>query len=144
MRRTAPSRGLRHLRLPEQGRVPGWDEVVAIARPNYAKLFFDYTADPVAFGPLQTYFFYPDGRGWTDGQRRVLSWVARPGNALLDSSVRLDAAGLDTARSEHLMALKPLNSEGVLRQAKGPDRTSPAPEHGPRAWRRRRPRRCGS
>jgi hypothetical protein len=65
--------------LPEQGRVPGWDEVVAIARPNYAKLYFDYTADPVAFGPLQTYFFYPDGRGWTDGQRRVLSWVARPG-----------------------------------------------------------------
>ncbi|OKJ93438.1 hypothetical protein AMK26_33580 [Streptomyces sp. CB03234] len=107
-------------RLPEQDRAPGRDEVVAIARPQCAKFFLDYTADPIAFGPLQTYFFHPDERGWAAGQRRVLCWVARPGNALLDSSVRLDAAGLDAAQADYLMALKPLNSEGVLRPAKSP------------------------
>jgi hypothetical protein len=128
----APHRGEAYaaFRLPEQDQAPGRDDVVAIARPQCAKLFLDYTADPVAFGPLQTYFFYPDEQGWAAGQRGVLCWVARPGNALLDSSVRLDAAGLDTAQSDYLMALKPLNSEGVLRPAKSPEQDLA----GARAW----------
>ncbi|WP_406858791.1 DUF4190 domain-containing protein [Streptomyces sp. HUAS MG47] len=107
-------------RLPELNSAPARDEVTAIARPQCAKLFLDYTADPTGSGPLQTYYFYPDERGWTAGQRDVLCWVARPGNALLGASVRLDAADLDPAQSVYLAALKPLNAEGVLRPAKSP------------------------
>lgn len=118
----APHRGEAYatFRLPEQDQAPGRDEVAAIARPQCAKLFLDYTADPTAFGSLQTYFVYPDQRGWSAGQRGVLCWVARPGTALLDSSVRRDADDLTPAQSAYLMALKPLNSEGVLRPAKSP------------------------
>ncbi|MEU0836215.1 DUF4190 domain-containing protein [Streptomyces sp. NPDC005969] len=111
----APHRGEAYatFRLPEQDRAPVRNDIVATARPQCAQLFLDYTADPLASGPLQTYFFYPDERGWAAGQREVLCWVARPGNALLDSSVRLDAAELDPAQSDYLMAWKPLNSAGV-------------------------------
>ncbi|MFD9976613.1 DUF4190 domain-containing protein [Streptomyces sp. NPDC059017] len=128
----APHRGEVYatFQLPDQDRAPGRNEVTVIARPQCAKLFLDYTADPTASGPLQTYFFYPDERGWAAGQRGVLCWVARPGSTMLDSSVRLDAADLDTAQSDYLTALKPLNSEGVLRPARSPAQDLA----GARAW----------
>lgn len=128
----APHRGEAYatFRLPEQDRAPARNEIAAIARPRCAKLFLDYTADPQASGPLQTYFFHPDEQGWAAGQRGVLCWVARPGNALLDSSVRLDATGLEPAQSDYLMAWRPLNSAGVLRPVARPEQDLA----GARAW----------
>ncbi|MGW0826468.1 DUF4190 domain-containing protein [Streptomyces sp. NPDC002845] len=106
--------------LSGQGEFPGRDEITTIAWSRCAKLFLDYSMDPVAFGPLQTYYFHPDERGWDAGRRSVLCWVARPGEAELDSSVRQDASNLDVTQLAFLSALKPVNTAGVLRPAKSP------------------------
>ncbi|MFE6281600.1 septum formation family protein [Streptomyces sp. NPDC057877] len=105
----------------EEGRAfPGRERITAIAWPRCAKLYLDYSMDPLAFGRLQTYFFHPDESGWRDGRRTVLCWVARPGNADLDFSVRRDASDLTSAQASFLEALKPVNVALVLRPAKGP------------------------
>ncbi|EFE67405.1 conserved hypothetical protein [Streptomyces viridosporus ATCC 14672] len=101
--------------LTEQGDFPGRDRITAIARPRCGELFMDYALDPMAFGRLQTYYFHPDERGWESGNRTVVCWVARPGDAELDVSVRGNAADLDPAQREFLSALKPLYTAAALR-----------------------------
>ncbi|MGW0731164.1 DUF4190 domain-containing protein [Streptomyces sp. NPDC002851] len=99
---------------------PGRDRIAAIAWSRCAKSYLDYSIDPVAFGRLQSYYFYPQQRDWDAGQRTVLCWVARPGRAELDTSVRQDASNLDSTQLAFLSALKPLNTGVALRPAKSP------------------------
>ncbi|MCC3654409.1 DUF4190 domain-containing protein [Streptomyces sp. S07_1.15] len=99
---------------------PGRDEIAAVAWSRCARLYLDYSMDPVAFGRLQSYYFYPEQRDWDAGRRTVLCWVARPGEAELDTSVRRDASHLEPAQLAYLSALKPLNAEAVLRPVKSP------------------------
>ncbi|WP_258308212.1 septum formation family protein [Streptomyces sp. NWU339] len=103
-----------------EGDFPGLDGIAATARPQCARLFMDYALDPMAFGRLQTYYFHPDEQGWATGRRTVVCWVARPGDAELDVSVRGNASELGAAQLEFLAAVKPLNTAGALRPAKSP------------------------
>ncbi|MEV0690930.1 DUF4190 domain-containing protein [Streptomyces sp. NPDC050388] len=105
--------------LPE-GDFPGLDGITATARPQCARLFMDYALDSMAFGRLQTYYFHPDKQGWAAGRRTVVCWVARPGDAELDVSVRGNASDLNAAQLEFLAAVKPLNTAGALRPVKSP------------------------
>ncbi|MGW5122837.1 DUF4190 domain-containing protein [Streptomyces sp. NPDC004069] len=99
---------------------PNRDTMAAIGTPRCAQLFIDYSIDPVAFGPLQTYYYYPSERNWATGNRTVRCWVARQGDAELDTTVRRDASDLDSGQLAFLSAVKPLNAAGVLRPAEGP------------------------
>ncbi|MFE0802562.1 DUF4190 domain-containing protein [Streptomyces sp. NPDC058812] len=106
--------------LSGHGDYPGADRISAIARPRCATLFMDYALDPMAFGPLQTYYIHPDENGWDAGGRTVVCWVGRPGNAQLDASVRGNASDLNSAQLAFLSAMKPLNTAGTLRPAESP------------------------
>ncbi|MEU3253597.1 DUF4190 domain-containing protein [Streptomyces sp. NPDC006997] len=106
--------------LDDEGTFPGRERLTEAARPRCGELYLEYSLDPLAFGPLQTYFFHPDPSGWRDGWRTVLCWVTRPGGADLDFSVRRDAADLDPAQASLLTALKPLNVATVLQPARTP------------------------
>ncbi|MFI9599667.1 DUF4190 domain-containing protein [Streptomyces sp. NPDC052043] len=109
---------------------PGPDTIAAIAGPRCSKLFLDYSIDPLAFGPLQSYYFYPDERGWTTGNRTVRCWVTPQNDAELDTTVRRDASDVDDGQLAFLSAVKPLNAAGVLRPARGPREDL----DGARAW----------
>ncbi|MFG3126531.1 DUF4190 domain-containing protein [Streptomyces tendae] len=106
--------------LSGHGDYPGAKSISAIARPRCARLFMDYALDPMAFGPLQTYYIHPDENGWGAGGRTVVCWVGRPGNSELDTSVRGNASDLSSAQLAFLSAMKPLNTAGTLRPAKSP------------------------
>ncbi|MFJ6560314.1 DUF4190 domain-containing protein [Streptomyces sp. NPDC091412] len=106
--------------LSGQRDFPGTDTIAAIAMPRCAKLFLDYSLDPVAHGPLQTYYYYPAEQSWAAGNRTVRCWVAPKGDAELDTTVKRDASDLDSGQLAFLSAVKPLNAAGVLRPAEGP------------------------
>ncbi|MEG3630909.1 DUF4190 domain-containing protein [Streptomyces poriticola] len=106
--------------LSGQGGFPGRDGIAETAFARCTEFYLDYSMDPMAFGRLQTYYFHPDERGWDSGRRTVLCWVARPGSAELDFSVRRDASNLDSPQLTFLTAVKPLNTATALRPAKNP------------------------
>ncbi|MCZ4606910.1 DUF4190 domain-containing protein [Streptomyces sp. Lzd4kr] len=116
--------------LSDGGGFPGRDAVAMTAWSRCAQLYLDYSMDPLAFGRLQTYYYFPGQRDWDAGRRGVLCWVARPGLAELDTSVQRDASNLDSDQLAFLSALKPLNTEAVLRPPKGPRQDLA----GARAW----------
>ncbi|MFB7574454.1 DUF4190 domain-containing protein [Streptomyces sp. NPDC056165] len=106
--------------LSGQRDFPGPDTIAAIATPRCGKLFLDYSLDPGAFGPLQTYYYYPSERNWAAGNRTVRCWVGPKGDSELDTTVRRDASNLDSGQLAFLSAVKPLNSTGLLRPVRGP------------------------
>ncbi|WP_435211492.1 DUF4190 domain-containing protein [Streptomyces sp. bgisy034] len=109
---------------------PGRDAIMSTARTRCGKLFLDYSMDPQAFGRLQSYYFHPGQRDWDAGRRGVLCWVARPDRTELDTSVRRDASDLDPEQLAFLSAMKPLNTEAILRPARSPRQDLA----GARAW----------
>ncbi|MFF4148242.1 DUF4190 domain-containing protein [Streptomyces sp. NPDC001698] len=104
--------------LSEQRDFPGHDAIGAIAGPQCKKLLFDYSVDPVAFGYLQTYYYYPDEHGWASGKRTVQCWAALFDGAELDTSVRRGASDLSADQLAFVSAMKPLTVASALRPVK--------------------------
>ncbi|MGW3513340.1 DUF4190 domain-containing protein [Streptomyces sp. NPDC000994] len=101
--------------LSEQRDFPGHDAIEAIAGPQCKMLLFDYSVDPVAFGYLQTYYYYPDEHGWASGKRTVQCWAALFDGTELDTSVRRGASDLSTDQLAFVSAMKPLTLASALR-----------------------------
>ncbi|WP_079189275.1 DUF4190 domain-containing protein [Streptomyces kebangsaanensis] len=106
--------------LSEQRDFPGRDAIGAIAGPQCTELLFDYSVDPVAFGYLRTYYYYPDERGWAAGKRTVLCWAALFDGAELDTSVRRGASDLSTDQLAFVSAVKPLTVTSALQPVNDP------------------------
>ncbi|WP_232839057.1 DUF4190 domain-containing protein [Streptomyces triticisoli] len=106
--------------LSGQRDFPKRDVIAAIAEPRCMELLFGYSMDPPAFGGLRTYYYYPDEKGWAAGKRTVLCWVARSGEAELDTSVRRGASDLTADQLSFVSAVKPLSVVSALQPAKNP------------------------
>ncbi|MFP3992081.1 septum formation family protein [Streptomyces sp. E11-3] len=101
------------------GAFPGTEEVTATAREKCGPLLFDYSLDPVRYGGLQTFFYYPDRTGWARGERTVLCWAAKPRGELA-VSVRVVKSDLEPAQYAYLAAARPMGDGAVTIPQKGP------------------------